>query len=108
MTLDEYASQHDKSTATPHSLSESDGIFTVTKDGVVLPKNLKIPSYIEENPHNIPRSTSLGVFKDGKFSEVLRIDAATPVGTKGPNVSHFHLWGKHKHYLSPINWPWQK
>ncbi len=78
-----------------------EGVFTVTKNGVVLPKGAKIPANFIENPNRVG---SYGVKENGKFAERLRIDAATPPGTKGPNFSHYHLNGSSKHLID--NWPW--
>ena len=46
-------------------------VFTVTKEGVALPKEAKMPSNYVQNPH---RSSNYGVFENGKFVEKLRID----------------------------------
>lgn len=51
-----------------------------------------------QNPRNVPKGTSYGVIENGKFVEKLRIDQATPAGTKGPDTSHYHKNGKGKHY----------
>ena len=77
--------------------TSADGAFQVTTQGVVLPKDskYKIPeAYIE----NQKRPGSYGEKVDGKFQERLRIDPATPPGSKGPNTSHYHLNGKGTHY----------
>ncbi len=65
---------------------EYKSIYTVTKEGVVLPKGAKILGEFVQNPY---RSSSYGVLKDGKIVEKLRIDPATAPGMKGPNYSHF-------------------
>lgn len=83
-------------------IKTQDGVFTVTKDGVVLPKGIEIPSDLVENPY---RSSSYGIIKDGKFIETLRIDPATAPGYKGPNTSHFHLNGGSKHIFDLGKWP---
>ena len=76
-------------------------VFTVTKEGVVLPKGAKIPSEFIENTS---RGASFGV-KEGRFIEKVRIDPGTPPGFKGPNESHFHLNNK-GHIFDPNKWPW--
>lgn len=60
----------------------------------------KIPDNLIPNPHDPPGTTSFGIIENGKYKEVLRIDPATPPGTRGPNYSHYHKNGKRKH-LSP-------
>ena len=77
----------------------TDGVFQVTPQGVVLPKDpkYKIPANYIENEH---RPGSYGEKVNGKYQERLRIDPATPPGQKGPNTSHYHLDGKGAH-LSP-------
>ena len=75
-------------------------VFTVTKEGVVLPKGAKIPSQFIQNPY---RSSSYGILENGKFVEKLRIAPPTAPGFKGPNYSHFHLNGSGKHLT---NWLW--
>ncbi len=83
-------------------ISQADkSIFTVTREGIVLPKGAKIPAQFIENPY---RSSSYGLIKNGKFIETLRIDPPTPAGMKGPNFSHFHLNGSGAHLTK--NWPW--
>jgi hypothetical protein len=77
-------------------------VFTVTKEGVALPKGAKIPSNYVQNPY---RSSNYGVFENGKFVEKLRIDQATPPGFKGPNQSHFHL-NNGGHIFDASKWPW--
>jgi hypothetical protein len=77
-------------------------IITVTEKGVALPKRAKIPSEFVQNPY---RSSSYGVFENGKFMERLRIDQATPSGFKGPNQSHFHL-NNGSHIFNQAKWPW--
>ncbi len=77
-------------------------VFTVTKEGVVLPKGAKIPSNYVQNPY---RSSNYGVFENEKFVEKLRIDPATPPGFKGPNQSHFHL-DNGGHTFDATKWPW--
>jgi hypothetical protein len=77
--------------------------FTVTPDGVVLPKDAYIPKNLVESPY---RSGSYGRVMDGKFIEVLRIDPGTLPGYKGPNNSHFHLNGGKKHIFDINKWPW--
>jgi hypothetical protein len=81
--------------------------YQVTPEGVIIPKGVKyeIPSELIEAPYNIPRSTTYGVEINGKFNEVLRIDAATMPGYKGPNFSHYHLQQMGKHYVPSTNDP---
>lgn len=55
-------------------------------------------TYIE-NPRQLPNSTSYGTIESGKYIEKLRIDQATPAGRKGPNLSHYHLNQKSRHYM---------
>ena len=86
----------------PAAKAEANSVFTVTKDGVVLPKDVKIPSNLVENPF---RASSYGEIKNGKFIETLRIDPATAPGMKGPNVSHFHINGSGKHIFDITKWP---
>lgn len=76
----------------------------MTKEGVVLPRGAKIPSMFKQNPY---RSSSYGIFKNGKFIEKVRIDAATKLGFKGPDRSHFHLNGK-GHIFDQNKWPWNE
>ncbi|MBE9585978.1 putative Ig domain-containing protein [Mucilaginibacter sp. JRF] len=72
-------------------------VFNVTSDGVVIPKGEKysIPSEYVENPY---RNSDYGITENGKFKSKVRIDPATAPGSKGPNVSHYHLNGKSTHY----------
>lgn len=76
--------------------------FYVTPEGVVLPKdvNYQIPDNYVESPYNskMHNSTAYGEYVNGKFVERIRIDAATPTGTKGPQISHYHLNGGKEHY----------
>ncbi len=71
----------------------------VTKSGVALPGGPKyaIPSRYVQNPK---RPGSYGEIVNGRFTERLRIDAATPKGKNGPAYSHYHLNGGREH-LSP-------
>ncbi len=78
--------------------------FTVTPDGVVLPRDAYIPDDLMQNPYG--RQGSYGRMVDGKFVETLRIDPATSPGYKGPNQSHFHLDGGKKHIFDINKWPW--
>ena len=75
--------------------------FAVTDKGVVLPNEAKyqIPTNYIENPRQLPNSTSYGTIESGKYIEKLRIDQATPAGRKGPNLSHYHLNQKSRHYM---------
>jgi len=82
--------------------STAKNIFTVTQDGVVLPKGVNIPKNLIENPF---RKSSYGEMIEGKFVEKLRIDPATPAGMKGPNTSYFHIDGKGKHIFDLTKWP---
>jgi hypothetical protein len=77
-------------------------VFTVTKEGVALPKGAKIPNEFVQNPY---RNSNYGVFENGKFVEKLRIDQATPPGFKGPNQSHFHL-DNGSHIFDASKWLW--
>jgi RHS repeat-associated protein len=77
-------------------------VFTVTKEGVVLPKGAKIPGEFVENAH---RSSNYGIIQNGKYIEKVRIDPATPAGFKGPNESHFHL-NNGDHIFDATKWPW--
>jgi hypothetical protein len=77
-------------------------VFTVTKEGVVLPKGAKIPGEFVENAH---RSSNYGIMQNGKYIEKVRIDPATPAGFKGPNASHFHL-NNGNHIFDATKWPW--
>ena len=72
------------------SSSSSSNVRIVTPDGVVLPKGATIPKNYVPNPN---RAGSYGVYRGGKFTERLRIDAGTPKGMKGPNESHIHING---------------
>ena len=76
--------------------------FAVTDKGVVLPNEAKyqIPTNYIENPRQLPNSTSYGTIESGKYIEKLRIDQATPAGRKGPNLSHYHLNQKSRHYIA--------
>ena len=68
--------------------------YYVTPDGVAFKNG--IPDNYVENPY---RNGSYGVFdENGKFSEKLRIDPATPTGKKGPSYSHYHIDGGKEHY----------
>jgi hypothetical protein len=73
--------------------------FQVTKDGVAFEKTSKttIPSNYVENPN---RSGNYGIIdtQTGKYMEKLRIDAATPLGKKGPANSHYHINNSKEHY----------
>lgn len=77
-------------------------VFIITEEGVVLPRGARIPGIFKQNPY---RSSSYGIFENGKFIEKLRIDAATQPGLKGPNRSHFHLNSK-GHIFDQSKWPW--
>ena len=88
--------------ATSTVSKSGNGIFTVTKEGVILPKGTNIPAGLVEN---VNRSGSYGTMQNGKFVEKLRIDPATAPGTKGPNVSHFHIDGGSKHIFDISKWP---
>ncbi|MBL7698667.1 MAG: hypothetical protein JNK79_10925 [Chitinophagaceae bacterium] len=79
---------------------EADEVFTVTKEGVILPPGdkYKIPDKLIDNPHNPRGTSSYGTMEGDKFKESLRIDPATPSGKKGPNYSHYHKDGKSTHY----------
>lgn len=74
--------------------------FTVTPNGIVLPKNIYIPQELVENPYRIG---SFGKIIDGKYIEILRIDNGTFTGFKGPNNSHFHLNGNKEHIFDIID-----
>lgn len=82
---------------------EKKGVFIVTKDGVVLPKGAEIPSEFVENPF---RSGNYGVYVNGKYVEKVRIDPPTPINSKGPNISHFHLDNGKDHITDASKWPW--
>mgnify|MGYP004618237531 CR=1 FL=1 len=62
---------------------------------------------LTENPF---RSGSYGIIDQNtqKYFEVLRIDPPTPVGRKGPQYSHYHIYGSKEHYVPGYNdyWPW--
>ena len=77
--------------------SKADDVIRVTPDGVAFPPGAKykIPDNYVQNPH---RSGSYGEVVDGKFSERLRIDPATPPGKKGPEYGHYHLDGGKEHF----------
>ncbi len=77
-------------------------VFTVTKEGIVLPKGINIPKGYIESPY---RGGSYGVIENGKYVEKLRIDPATPVNKKGPNTSHFHVNGDKEHLFDLNLWP---
>ena len=79
--------------------------FTVTPNGIVLPKNIYIPQELVENPYRIG---SFGKIIDGKYIEILRIDNGTFTGFKGPNNSHFHLNGNKEHIFDINRWPWKR
>ncbi len=81
----------------------SEGVFTITQNGVVLPKGAEISNEFIENPY---RNSSYGIMEDGKFVEKLRIDQATPPNMKGPEISHFHLDGSKEHIFDIARWPW--
>ena len=85
--------------------NNSKGIFYVTKDGIVLPKGSFIPDDLIENIH---RQNSYGDVINGKFVEQVRVDPPTPVNTKGPQISHFHLKGNKEHIFDIGRWPWWK
>lgn len=74
--------------------TDDTGTFTITPDGVVLPKNCEIPQFLKENTHH---KGSYGEMVNGKYKEVIRIDQGTPSGEKGPEVNHFHLNGGKEH-----------
>jgi len=88
--------------ATSEVTTINESSFTVTQEGVVLPKGAEIPTDYIENPY---QSSNYGIFEDGKYVEKVRIDAGTPPGSKGPNISHFHL-NDGKHIFDPTKWPW--
>ncbi|SEP92482.1 hypothetical protein SAMN02910289_00916, partial [Lachnospiraceae bacterium RM5] len=68
--------------------------YYVTPDGVAFKNG--IPDNYVENPY---RNGSYGVFdENGKFTEKLRIDPATPIGKKGPSYSHYHIDGGKEHF----------
>lgn len=77
-------------------------VFTVTKEGVVLPKGAKIPKNFIENKY---RSSNYGVMENGKYVEKVRIDPGTPSGFKGPNEGHFHL-NDGDHIFDASKWLW--
>jgi RHS repeat-associated protein len=77
-------------------------VYTVTKEGVVLPKGAKIPANFIENAN---RSSNYGIIQNGKFLEKVRIDQATPFRFNGPNQSHFHL-DNGGHIFDAKKWPW--
>jgi len=81
------------------TVAAADGVIHVTPSGVALPPGPKyqIPKHYVENPH---RLGSYGEIVNGKFTERLRIDPATPSGMKGPDYSHYHLDGEGTHYSS--------
>ncbi|MNB76487.1 putative deoxyribonuclease RhsC [compost metagenome] len=76
---------------------KSSDVIHVTKSGVALPAGGKhaIPSHYIQNPR---RPGSFGEMVGGKYQERLRIDPATPPGTKGPNYSHYHLDQRREHF----------
>ena len=80
--------------------------FTVTPDGVVLPKECEIPSNLVENEHRT--NCYMGKNENGEYVERIRIDQATPPGYKGPNRSHFHLNGGRKHIFDISKWPYKR
>jgi len=82
--------------------AKTESVFTVTKDGVVLPKGARIPDEFVQNPY---RSSNYGIIENGNYVEKVRIDYGTPPGFKGPNDSHFHL-DNGKHIFDPTRWPW--
>jgi RHS repeat-associated protein len=90
----------------PPAIAEAKDInvYTVTKDGVVLPKGAIIPEMFIENPN---RNSNYGIIKEGKYLEQIRIDPGTIPGIKGPNESHFHL-NNGKHIFDATKWPWWK
>lgn len=94
----------DPATEQFEAIKSFDRPFTVTKDGVVLPKNAYIPENYVENPF---RNNSYGIFENGKFIEKIRIDAGTIPGYKGPNTSHFHINGQGKHIFDNTKWPYK-
>jgi hypothetical protein len=82
-----------------NAASAANDFFTITQEGVVIPKGEKyaIPGSYIENPF---RSSNYGELDaSGKYNEKLRIDPATEPGKKGPNVSHYHKNGKSTHYV---------
>lgn len=87
---------------TEQPLQPGNGTFTVTPDGVILPKGAKIPSEFIENSGRTGSYGAKGA--NGRFVEKVRIDPATPPGKKGPNVSHYHLDKGAEHLTN--NWPW--
>jgi hypothetical protein len=93
--------------STPRVTASNEIPYQVTPEGVVIPANMKyqIPSELIESPYTVPRSTTYGIDINGNFKEILRIDAATMPGYKGPNFSHYHLYGTGKHYVPTTNDP---
>ena len=83
-----------------------DASFSVTPNGVVLPKGAYIPEDYIQNPFG--RVGSYGQMIGGEFVEMLRIDPGTLPGYKGPNDSHFHLNGGKNHIFDVSKWPWWK
>ncbi|MGX9987250.1 hypothetical protein [Soonwooa purpurea] len=83
-------------------LAAEKGVFTATKEGVILPKGLNIPKEYIQSPY---RSSSYGKMENGKFKEYLRVDPATPTGMKGPERSHFHIDGTKEHIFDISRWP---
>ncbi|WP_080734831.1 RHS repeat domain-containing protein [Porphyromonas gulae] len=59
----------------PNDLNTYSDVFTVTSDGIVLPKGAYIPDNLIENPYG--RFGSYGKIVDGKFIEIVRIDPPT-------------------------------
>ena len=87
--------------------NETSKVIQVTPDGIALPPGRNIPDNLVENPF---RSGSYGIIDQNtqKYFEVLRIDPPTPVGRKGPQYSHYHIYGSKEHYAPGYNdyWPW--
>ena len=87
--------------------NETSKVIQVTPDGIALPPGRNIPDNLVENPF---RSGSYGIIDQNtqKYFEVLRIDPPTPVGRKGPQYSHYHIYGSKEHYVPGYNdyWPW--
>jgi hypothetical protein len=94
--------QIEKGTANKAVAQIEKSVFTVTKEGVVLPKGAKIPNQFIENKF---RSADFGEMINGKFQSRVRIDTKTPIGMKGPNQSHFHL-NNGEHIFDANKWPW--
>ena len=103
-----YAEKHGLNPWTGASLAKP---FTVTPDGVVLPKDCEIPSNLIENPHKSGINSYGELIPEGSgysYIEKIRIDQGTPTGYKGPERSHFHINNGKEHIFDINRWPYKR